>query len=607
MGFFFRKPYIPYLSEYMTKEEAFHFQTLEEILTTSSLTPLFQPIVSLKHNKIYGYEALIRGPSNCPLHSPVTLFDTASRNNRLAELDLLCREVAIKEFGRLNIDSKLFLNTSPAALLQPDYPHGKTLKFLEEANLSPENIVIELTEQYPIDDYNLMRDATNHYRDMGFSIAIDDLGAGYSGLRTWSEIKPDFVKLDRHFMADIHNDQQKRHFVQSMVDIAQSINCKVIGEGVEIREEYLTVQDMAIEFSQGYYFGRPTAFPNREIDPKFFQIRSAESKFKQTKQRANTLVSSLLTPLRPLLVSDSINMVGERFQTSTNMIALPVINHQNKVAGIVWRDEFMTLYASRYGRDLHGRKPIHLFMDSDPVIADSSLPLQKLSQLITSNETSHQHSIFIITKDDNYHGVGSLMDLLRKITDLQLTTARHANPLTGLPGNVPISEHIQDALIDETDAVMCYFDLDNFKPYNDYYGFGKGDHVIRATAKILLQHVDANNDFVGHVGGDDFIILFESKNWQERCQQILAAFLTIHAELYNADDLEANGIKAQDRYGSPVFYPLLSLSIGAVRLHDFESLKTEADLTEYASQAKSAAKKQNGNSLYLLASSASSR
>lgn len=69
--------------------------------------------------------------------------------------------------------------------------------------------MIELTEQYPIDDYVLMREATEHYRDMGFSIAIDDLGAGYSGLRTWSELKPDYVKLDRHFMQNIHEDQQK--------------------------------------------------------------------------------------------------------------------------------------------------------------------------------------------------------------------------------------------------------------------------------------------------------------------------------------------------------------------------------------------------------------
>jgi len=584
----------------MTKEEALSLHTLEDILISSSLTPLFQPIVSIKNNMIYGYEALIRGPSNGPLHSPVNLFDTASRHNRLADLDLLCRESAIKAFGRLNLNAKLFVNTSPSALLQADYPHGRTLQFLKEAGLSPSDIVIELTEQYPIDDYNLLREATNHYREMGFSIAIDDLGAGYSGLRTWSEMKPDFVKIDRHFMQDIHSDLQKKQFVQSMVDIAQSIDCKIIGEGVEVREEYLTVNSMAIEFVQGYYFGRPTQAPVRDIEPKLFQTRSTESKFKQTKQRANTLVRSLLKRLNPVLMSDDVTSVGERFQAKEDLIALPVTNHYNEVVGIIWRDEFMTLYASRYGRDLHGRKPIHMFMDSNPVIAEASLPLQELSQLITSNETRNQHSIFIITKNNQYHGVGNLMDLLRNITDLQLTTARHANPLTGLPGNVPISEHVKDALGDNGDIVVCYFDLDNFKPYNDIYGFAKGDEVIRKTAKLLLDNVNTEHDFIGHVGGDDFIILFKSKDWQKRCWSILSSLTNLYPELYKTNHIKEKGMTALDRHGKSVFYPLLTLSIGAVKILDFKAIETEADLSEYATKAKSASKKIEGNSLYKL-------
>ncbi|MDQ7072357.1 MAG: EAL domain-containing protein [Gammaproteobacteria bacterium] len=227
----------------------------------ATLTPLFQPIVSLKENIIYGYEALIRGPSNSPLHSPINLFDAASRHGRLAELDLLCREVAITQFTQLNFKAKLFINTIPEVLLQQDYQHGLTRDFIKKVGLPADQVVIELTEQFPIDDYELMREATEHYREMGFSIALDDLGAGYSGLRTWSEIKPDFVKLDRHFMQNIHEDIHKRQFVQSMVDIAKGINCSVIGEGIEVREEYLTAEAMKIEFVQGYYFGRPAIQP----------------------------------------------------------------------------------------------------------------------------------------------------------------------------------------------------------------------------------------------------------------------------------------------------------------------------------------------------------
>ncbi len=129
----------------MTKEELLQSQSLEEILETASLTPLFQPIISIKENKIFGYEALIRGPSNGPLHSPINLFDAASRHGRLAELDLLCREVEIKRFGQLNIDEKLFINTIPEVLLQQDYQHGLTLDFMKKAGLPAEQIVIKLT------------------------------------------------------------------------------------------------------------------------------------------------------------------------------------------------------------------------------------------------------------------------------------------------------------------------------------------------------------------------------------------------------------------------------------------------------------------------------
>ncbi|WP_237701209.1 diguanylate cyclase [Methylophaga thalassica] len=142
--------------------------------------------------------------------------------------------------------------------------------------------------------------------------------------------------------------------------------------------------------------------------------------------------------------------------------------------------------------------------------------------------------------------------------------------------------------------------MDNFKPYNDIYGYGKGDKVISLTAKTLTEHVDQDIDFVGHVGGDDFIILFESKDWQERCQQILHAFETLYPQLYNLRHLQQAGINAVDRHGNETFYPLLSLSIGAVRILDFANIKAEIDLTEYASKAKSMAKRLTGNSLYQL-------
>jgi diguanylate cyclase (GGDEF)-like protein len=586
----------------MTKEELQHFHSLEEILSQGSLTPLFQPIICLHKQQIFGYEALIRGPSDSPLHSPINLFNTANINGRLAELDLLCRKTVIKRFGELGLSEKLFINTSPVALLEEDYPHGHTIKYLNEAGISPQNVVIELTEQYPIEDYALMRQATQHYREMGFSIAIDDLGAGYSGLRTWSELKPDYVKLDRHFMQNIHEDRQKRQFVQSMIDIAQSIGCMVIGEGIEVRQEYLASQGLDMQFAQGYYFARPSRNPPRRLDNSLFAERQHTPILTPGRPRSNSLVGSLLTELEPLRTTHKLNLAAERFQKDIKLPALPVVDDLNRIAGMLWRDEFMTLYSSNFGRELYGRKPITDFIDSSPLVVDTELPLKKLSYQITSQTKPNQHSLFIITEQNRYRGVGSLMDLLRQITDLQITMARHANPLSGLPGNVPLSEHTRDVIEQGRDVTICYFDLDNFKPYNDIYGYSKGDQVISMTARTLTEHVNLEIDFVGHVGGDDFIVLFESPDWRQRCEKILSEFESLHPSLYNLKHQQQKGMYAVDRLGKETFYPLLSLSIGAVRLMDFENIQAEMDLAECASKAKSMAKQLSGNSLYQLRS-----
>jgi len=584
----------------MTKEEAKKYKALNDILANASLTPLFQPIVSMKDQKIYGYEALIRGPSDSPLHSPINLFDAASRYGSLAELDLLCREVSIEKFGQYNLNSKLFINTIPAVLLQDDYQYGHTLDFIKRSGLKTEQIVIELTEQYPIDDYNLMRDATEHYRNMGFSIALDDLGAGYSGLRTWSELEPDFVKIDQHFIQNIHSDEQKRQFVQSMVDIAKGVNCKVISEGIEVREEYLVAQEIKIDFFQGYYFARPNLKPKRQIEKNLFSTREMVSSPSSGFARKNTLPNSLVKNLKPVRPKDQLSLVNERFQCSSETMALPVVKTDGEVVGIVWRHDIMTVCASRYGLELHGRKPVSNFMDITPVLADVSLSLSELSKRITSLDVAPHKNVYIITGNEKYLGVASMVDLLRQITDMQITTARHANPLSGLPGNVPLSEQTTGVIREGADVVVCYFDLDNFKPYNDIYGYSKGDKVLREMSKLLIKYSDEEKDFVGHVGGDDFVVLFGSLDWLQRCQDILEEFTQKLLNYYRDNHLEAKGMSAVDRQGKTNFFPLLCVSIGAVRLLDFDNIKDESDLADYASRAKSSAKKVSGHNIFQL-------
>ena len=170
-------------------------------------------------------------------------------------------------------------------------------------------------------------------------------------------------------------------------------------------------------------------------------------------------------------------------------------------------------------------------------------------------------------------------------TESRIEAARHANPLTFLPGNIPITEHIERLLASGGEFVACYGDLNNFKPFNDHYGYWRGDEMIRLMAGLALGHCDAQRDFVGHVGGDDFILLFQSDDWERRCERLVADFNARAVTLYDEACRAAGGIEAEDRHGVVRFFPFTSLSIGAVRIR-----KGQYRTAELVASAAAAAK-----------------
>jgi len=239
---------------------------IERIIEKRLLSSVFQPIVALQQPGLLGYEALIRGPANTALHSPMVLFDSAYKHGQITRLEYACRQVSCQSFSNANTQGKLFLNVSPMCLTQKDYVHGMTHRILADLALPADRVVIEISEQYPLDDYQLLRRATDHFRNEGFEIAIDDLGSGYSGLRTWSELRPDYVKIDRHFIEHIDQDPVKREFVRSIQEIASELNCKVIAEGIETQQELAAIRDIGIRYGQGFYIGRPLPAPAPESE-----------------------------------------------------------------------------------------------------------------------------------------------------------------------------------------------------------------------------------------------------------------------------------------------------------------------------------------------------
>ncbi len=570
---------------------------LDHILAHGDLHSLFQPIVSLSERRILGYEALTRGPSNSPLHSPVNLFGVARHAGRLSELELACRKSACRAFSELRLEGKLFLNVSPDSLLEPTHQPGRTLQLLQNYGIPPSQVVIELTEQSPTEDFSLLYTALHHYRAMGFSIALDDLGAGYSSLRLWSELRPDYVKIDRHFIDGIHQDAVKREFVGSILQMAKASRAQVIAEGIELAEELTVLAEMGVDLLQGYLLSRPQEVPPRDA-------RSLLPKLDASAPALNdegSDLSALLNEQPAVKESLPIAAVLEAFRAQANLNSLAVLNEEQQPVGIVHRHSLSDALLKPFATDLFARKPISRLMSSDFLAVDIGQSLQKVSRLLTSRARQRMEEDFIITLNGRYLGLGRVIDVLKLITELKIQQARHANPLTLLPGNVPIQQCLTRLLQQSREAVICYVDIDSFKPFNDLYGYAKGDEILLCLAQCLNERVDPTRDFVGHIGGDDFLLVLGSEDWRARLNRLLEDFQGQCRRFYSAEHLEAGCFIAHNRKGHREEFPLLSLSLGVVHLHPSSCANLDAaQLAGLASEAKRQAKNVPGYSLHII-------
>ncbi|MCX2541701.1 bifunctional diguanylate cyclase/phosphodiesterase [Pseudomonas sp. COW5] len=576
---------------------------LSSILTQSGLHSLFQPIICLSERRILGYEALTRGPSNSPLHSPIALFAVARQAGRLSELEIACRQSACRRFNEQQLPGKLFLNVSPESLLEAAHQPGRTLQLLQDFGIPPSQVVIELTEQTPIDDFQLLQTALHHYRAMGFSIALDDLGAGYSSLRLWSELRPDYVKIDRHFIDGIHQDALKREFVGSILQIAKASRAQVIAEGIELPEELAVLTEMGVDLVQGYLLGRPQEHPPRDA-------RALMPKHDSSAVALNDEGSDLSALLndQPAVNRDTPTAtVLEAFRRQANLNSLAVLDEQGQPCGIVHRHSLSDALLKPFATDLFARKPISRLMNDDFLAVEMSQSLQQVSRLITSRARQRIEEDFIITLNGSYLGLGRVIDVLKLITELKIQQARYANPLTLLPGNVPIQQCLTRLLQQGRESVICYVDIDSFKPFNDIYGYGRGDEVLLCLAQCLNERVDPSRDFVGHIGGDDFLLVLGPEDWRKRLNQLLDDFQSQCRRFYRPEHLEAGCFVAPNRQGIRQEFPLLSLSIGVVHLHPEACAQLDASqLAEMASQAKHHAKNVPGYSVHVIDSLAAS-
>jgi EAL domain-containing protein (putative c-di-GMP-specific phosphodiesterase class I) len=208
-----------------------------------------------------GFEALSRGPRGSCLDSAKALFDAAESHNLSIEIDRLCRRRALLSSGRVPSNVKIFVNTLPATLRDPQFRDKALIEFLDKAQVKPERIVIEITEHLIIENLDIFLDTMGYFTSLGMSFAVDDVGAGYSGLDTIAKLKPHYLKIDMGLVRDVHASEFNRRMVKDLIALGHGIGAEVLAEGIQREEEAQVLRGIGVDYGQGYHLAKPEAGP----------------------------------------------------------------------------------------------------------------------------------------------------------------------------------------------------------------------------------------------------------------------------------------------------------------------------------------------------------
>lgn len=486
------------------------------------LKAAFQPIIETRSGEVFGFEALARILGSTCFNNIADLFPFAEKIGQLYPIETLCRRQAITSFSKVSQNKEmLFLNINPQVLIDPEFASGHTRKLLSEQGLAPTDVVLEITERSAIEDFSTFRDALDHYRSQGYLIALDDVGAGYSSLQSVAELHPDFLKIDRSLIQGVNADPIKWALLETFVTFSKRIGCRIIAEGVETAEEMRTVVQLGVDYVQGFFVARPT-FERESINPAVMEILDPKRRLKSIEQNP---ILSLIEPLPLFNIHTLVNAVETYFREHPHQW-LVGITDDSRLVGVMQRDRLFAALGTRYGVTLYLERTVLILMDTNPLIVEDTTPLEVVSSLAMQRSGAQLYDGIIVANQRKPIGMVSVANIIKAMSEKQIRLAQGANPLTGLPGNLRIDQEIRQHLERGFSFGLIYVDLNKFKYYNDLYGFQQGDVAIKMLSEVLqnTSYSISEETFVGHIGGDDFIIISSPSGLEKLAINILNQF-----------------------------------------------------------------------------------
>ena len=569
----------------------------KEIVSLAKLVveTAFQPIVEAATGAVFGYESLMRGFDRLGFRSPLDLLDRAHEAGQLLPLEHMVNSRAIAAFAALpDFQSRtLFINLDSRLVSVGSDVLERLTGHLKRAGIPASSLCFEISERFDNDVVPEFASLVRDLRLAGFKLAIDDFGVGHNGLKLLCDHPVDYLKIDRHFVSGIDGNARKRHIVKNMVNAAHVLGIRVIAEGVETEAEFIACREAGCDLVQGWFVSRPvTDFS--ALRPVYPQVERAGGIRRNSETLDSILIRRQIEQLPGIRESESMETVFELFRRDPTRAFFPVLNANDEPRGILHEYHLKQLSYHPFGRDLIKnklyQKSLSHYVTMAPV-ADLNTPAEQLLNIFAD---MGGNECVILTENMRYAGILYASSLLKIINEKRLKTAEDQNPLTGLPGNRSIRDYLLDRALDgDQPRHFCYFDFDNFKPFNDHYGFQKGDVAITLFASLMRRHLVGGDIFIGHLGGDDFFAGFSGRgddDVRRTVDLLLSDFAREVRLLYAQRDQISGHIDGVDRYGAHRAFPLMRCSAAIVVLEEGDVTGDPGQISAAIAELKHAAK-----------------
>lgn len=561
----------------------------------------FQPIVNPFSGVTFAVEALLRGWEKCGFDSIADFFDTAFREDILFAVDLELRRKAMEKFRKIDgfRKMKLFYNYDIRMVNMPDFSKGQTKALLMEYDIAPDAFCFEISERHKHNFINNTKNIFENVKQYGCRIAIDDFGAGFANFELFYYSEPNFLKIDKFLIQNIDEDIKKKKYCSNLTSLAHFFGITIVAEGVETKKEFLTCKELGFDLIQGYFIQRPSV-NTQDILPVYPAVQQIEQTNKRDLSEDACLITNEMIKIKPVNVEDSTEQVLENIRLHMNIPIVPVVDGSDMPLGIISERSLKEYLYLPFGKELLHNKSftmnIRKFITPCP-IAEVTLPIEKILELFVANKESDG---VIITRNLKYFGFLSAQSLLNTLNEKNLAFARDMNPLTKLPGNSLINSYLNDAFRDDHSTYfLIYFDFDNFKPFNDRFGFRQGDRAIVLFSDILKKDFSAKNEFAGHIGGDDFFggISCNGLSCVEAVGKITATirkFTESVISFYSPSEVHQGYYTGKNRQGEDSVFPLLSISAAIIELPAGSRGRTPDEISNTLAELKKKAKDSAG-------------